>query len=167
MRTLLGPRLGFAVTSLAMALTPALAQKTDRLPDADTPKVVRTIPITPSFDQRWFGPAQADRWISDQPPPSDKFTPWPPNQRVEAQNRSTGLPEAVGVVPVPGNRLRHDPISPQRAFPTPKAANDAVASALTEAIAASKPSIRRPDQATCLRHKLRTVWSGASWRCRK
>ena len=30
-----------------------------------------------------------------------------------------------------------------------------------------KPSIRRPDQATCLRHNLRTVWNGQSWRCRK
>lgn len=28
-------------------------------------------------------------------------------------------------------------------------------------------SIRRPDQATCLRHGLRTVWSGKQWRCRR
>jgi hypothetical protein len=130
-----------AVTLLA---TPAVAQKADRLPDTDGPKVVRTIPITPSFDQRWFGPKASDRWISNQPPPSDRFTPWPPNQRVEPANASTALPEAVGIVPVPGNRLRHDPPTRQ-----------------------TQVSIRKPDQATCLRHSLRTVWTGQSWRCRR
>ena len=133
-----------AVTSLAMALSPALAQKTDRLPEDGGPRTVRVIPITPSFDQRWFGPKPSDRWISNQPPPSDRFTPWPPNQRVEPQTQSTALPEAVGIVPVSGNRLRHDPIRTQR-----------------------QASIRKPDQATCLRHSLRTVWTGQSWRCRK
>jgi len=28
-------------------------------------------------------------------------------------------------------------------------------------------TIRKPDRETCLRHGLRTVWSGASWRCRR
>jgi len=121
-----------AVTSLAMALTPALAQKTDRLPVNDGPKVVRTIPITPSFDQRWFGPAASDRWLSNQPPPSDKFTPWPPNQRVEPQTQPTrplGAPTAI-----------------------PKA----------KKLAADTGS----SQAICLKHGLRTVWQGRSWRCR-
>lgn len=87
------------LTFVMSALTLALAQKGDRLPDPDTPKVVRTISITPSFDQRWFGPAASDRWLSNQPPPSDKFTPWPPTQRVEAQTQPTtslGAP-----VPIP------------------------------------------------------------------
>ena len=125
--------------------TPAIAQKADRHPDPDLdgPKVVRVIPITPSFDQRWFGPPQSDHWISHKPPPSDRFTPGVAYRLVDPQNVSTALPAAVGIVPVPGNRLRHDPIRSQQA------------------------SIRKPDQATCLRHNLRTVWSGQSWRCRK
>jgi len=28
-------------------------------------------------------------------------------------------------------------------------------------------TIRKPDRETCIRHGLRTVWSGASWRCRR
>jgi len=28
-------------------------------------------------------------------------------------------------------------------------------------------TIRKPDRETCLRHGLRTVWSGNSWRCRR
>jgi hypothetical protein len=125
-----------AIIILLLATTAAAAQKQDRLPDAaDTPKVVRVIPITPTFEQRWFGPAAADRWLSNQPPPSDRFT---------QQNAPSALPEAVGIVPVPGNRLRHEPIVSQRVA-----------------------SIRKPDQATCLRHKLRTVWTGQSWRCRR
>ena len=147
MRTLI------AATSLVMALSPALAQKTDRYPDPDRdgPRVVRTIPIIPSFDQRWFGPREADRWISNQPPPSDRFTPGAIGQPIQAQNApavisgaSTALPEAVGIVPGPGNRLRHDPLTSQRTV-----------------------SIRKPDQATCLRHNLKTVWTGQSWRCRR
>ena len=49
--------------------TPAIAQKADRHPDPDLdgPRVVRVIPITPSFDQRWFGPVASDRWISKRP----------------------------------------------------------------------------------------------------
>jgi len=144
MRTLI------VVTALAMAFSPALAQKADKL-DADAPRVVRTIPITPSFEQRWFGPAAADRWISNQPPPSDRFAPWPPNQAPVEQNAPTGLPEAVGIVPVAGNRLRHDPIRSQE--PVPRATR----------LAADN----RPAQATCLRHNMRTVWSGNSWRCKR
>jgi len=146
------------VTALAMALTPALvpealAQKADRYPDPDLdgPRVVRTIPITPSFNQRWFGPAAEDRWISNQPPPSDRFTPKQPNQPAEAQNASTGLPEAVGVVPVPGNRLRHDPIVARE--PVPKAKTLA--------------EDTRPAQVLCARHGLKTVWFGSSWRCKR
>ena len=126
MRTLI------AVTSLAMALTPALAQKTDRLPDTDGPKVVRTIPITPSFEQRWFGPAASDRWLSNQPPPSDRFTLDKPNVPVETKNApAASAARTAAILPV------------------------------------AKPSIRKPDQATCLRHSLRTVWTGQSWRCRR
>ena len=28
-------------------------------------------------------------------------------------------------------------------------------------------TIRKPDRETCIRHGLRTVWSGNSWRCRR
>jgi hypothetical protein len=28
-------------------------------------------------------------------------------------------------------------------------------------------TIRKPDRETCLRHGLRTVWSGSNWRCRR
>lgn len=127
---------------LALTTTAAVAQKQDRLPiAADTPRTVRVIPITPSFEQRWFGPAAADRWLSNQPPPSDRFI---------QQNAHTGLPEAVGVVPVPGNRLRHEPIREQ--VPVPKAKRLA--------------EDTRPAQVTCLRHGMRTVYSGRSWRCR-
>ena len=125
---------------------PAAAQKADRHPDPDLdgPRVVRTIPITPSFDQRWFGPAASNRWIGNQPPPSDRFAPGVSYQPAGEQNAPTGLPGAVGIVPVPGNRLRHDPIRSQQ-----------------------QASIRKPDQATCLRHNLRTIWNGQSWRCRR
>jgi len=150
MRTLI------AVTSLAMALTPALAQKADKL-DADAPRVVRTIPITPSFDQRWFGPAQEDRWIRNQPPPSDRFTPeatkqpaGPENAPAVVSGARSALPEAVGIVPVPGNRLRHDPIRSQEPVPQPKA----------------KPLVTAAAGDVCTRHNLRKVWQGKTWRCR-
>jgi hypothetical protein len=136
------------VAALAATLfaTPAAAQKGDRYPDPDLdgPRVVRTIPITPSFDQRWFGPAASDRWISNQPPPSDRFTP-------KEQNAPTGLPEATGVVPVPGNRLRHDPIRTQVALPKAKKLGED----------------DRPAQVLCIKNQMRTVWYGSSWRCRK
>ena len=86
MRTLI------AVTSLAMAL--------DTRPGAESRQARRRRPArrcgpsrSPrSFDQRWFGPAQADRWISNQPPPSDRFTPQATQQPAEAQNRAHGAP---------------------------------------------------------------------------
>jgi hypothetical protein len=142
-----------AITSLAMALSSATAQKADRYPDPDLdgPRVVRTIPITPSFDQRWYGPREADRWISNQPPPSDRFTPLATQQPAEAQNAPTGLPAAVGVVPVPGNRLRHDPIVTQAALPKAKTLGEDT----------------RPAQVLCIKNNMRTVWYGSSWRCRK
>jgi len=124
-----------ALTSLnlMLALSSVQAQKADRLPDADTPKTVRIIPITPSFDQRWFGPAASDRWISNQPPSSDRFTLDKPNQPVETQNapvapaaRTAGIPQA--------KKLAED---------------------------------TRPAQALCIKNNMRTVWHGASWRCRK
>jgi len=160
MRTLI------AATSLAMALSPALAQKADRYPDPDLdgPRVVRTIPIVPSFDQRWYGPRPGDRWISNQPPPSDRFTPRATQQPVEAQNApavisgaSSALPEAVGITPVPGNRLRHDP---------PQAGAQAVRQA---AIPKAKTlgEDDRPAQVLCIKNNMRTVWHGSSWRCRK
>ena len=156
MRTLI------AVTSLAMALTPAMAQtKGDKL-DADAPRVVRTVPITLSFDQRWFGPAQEDRWIRNQPPPSDRFTPTATQQPAEPENAPavisgarSALPEAVGIVPVPGNRLRHDPPPvgahrSQEPVPQPKA----------------KPLVTAAAGDICTRHNLRKVWQGRTWRCR-
>ena len=95
MRTLI------AATSLAMALTSATAQKADRYPDPDRdgPRVVRTIPITPSFDQRWFGPREADRWISNQPPPSDRFTPRATQQPAEVQNAPAVTPAPLASLP--------------------------------------------------------------------
>ena len=62
-----------------------------------------------------------------------------------AQNVSTALPEAVGIVPVPGNRLRHDPIT---ATPRPKP---------------------RPVQVAdiCTRHGKTKVFTGKwQWRCK-
>ena len=149
MRTLI------AVTSLNLILASASvqAQKADRYPDPDLdgPRVVRTIPIVPSFDQRWYGPRPADRWISNQTPPSDRFTPDATSARAAEQIAPTGLPEATGVVPVPGNRLRHDPIQSQVALPKAKTLGED----------------DRPVQVLCVKNNMRTVWYGTSWRCRK
>ena len=115
MRPTTGPTI-----ALILALTSqvsAQAPKADKL-DVDAPRVVRTIPITRNgFDDRWFGPPPSERWLSNQPPPSDRFTPEATRPPPMAQNVSTALPEAVGIVPVPGNRLRHDPIT---ATPKPR-----------------------------------------------
>jgi len=132
---------------LALVATPAAAQtpKADKL-DVDAPRVVRTIPIVRNgFDDRWFGPAASDRWLSNQPPPSDRFAPEAARQQAVTQNVSTALPEAVGIVPVPGNRLRHDPIT---ATPRPKP---------------------RPVQVAdvCTRHGKTKVFTGKyQWRCK-
>jgi hypothetical protein len=133
--------------------TPAAAQKADRYPDPDLdgPRVVRTIPITPSFDQRWFGPRSEDRWISNQPPPSERFTLGGSAAQAAEQIAPTGLPAATGVVPVPGNRLRHDPIVTQAALPRAKKLGDD----------------DRPAQVLCIKNHMRTVWYGSSWRCRR
>ena len=115
--------------------------------DVDAPRVVRTIPIARNgFDDRWFGPAAADRWLSNQPPPSDRFAPEVARQQAVTQNVSTALPEAVGIVPVPGNRLRHDPIT---ATPRPK----------------PRPSAEVAD--VCTRHGKTKVFTGKyQWRCK-
>ena len=114
MRTLI------AATSLAMALTPALAQKTDRLPDDDGPRVVRTIPITPTFEQRWFGPA-AGGPLDQQPAPAERSISPPEaiRQPAEAQNAPAvdlrgihGLPRRSGL-PCAGQPAapRPDPVA--------------------------------------------------------
>jgi hypothetical protein len=142
------------ILATLLLATPAVAQKADRYPDPDLdgPRVVRTIPIVRNgFDDRWFGPAQADRWISNQPPPSDRFTPDATSARAAEQIAPTGLSAATGIVPVPGNRLRHDPIRTQAALPKAKTLGEDT----------------RPAQVLCIKNQMRTVWYGSSWRCRK
>ena len=144
MRPTTGPTIALilALTSQVSAQTP----KGDKL-EVDAPRVVRTIPITRSdFESRWYGPPPVGLWLGNQPPPSDRFTPDAARQQAVTQNRSTGLSEAVGIVPVPGNRLRHDPIT---ATPKPRP---------------------RPVQVAdiCTRHNRVKVFTngGKSWRCK-
>ena len=116
------------ITAALLASGTALAQpepkREDRHPayvaEPVESKTVRTIPISPThaFEERW--------------------APIPPPR---SQNAPTGLPAATGIVPVPGNRLRHDPIKAQ-------------------------PLARAAAADICTRHGLRKVWHGKSWRCR-
>jgi hypothetical protein len=69
-------------------------------------------------------------------------------------------------------QLGHEMLVP----PPPRAAPPALAAAPPVEVTPLPPerpvktvrvTIRKPDRETCLRHGLRTVWSGASWRCRR
>jgi hypothetical protein len=84
----------------------AQAPKADKL-DVDAPRVVRTIPIAPhTFEGRWFGPPPAsERWLSNQPPPSDRFEPVS-YRPAEAENQSSP-PLRGSVTPLPKVRPQH------------------------------------------------------------
>jgi len=108
MKTLLGPRLGLAVTALAMALSPALAQKTDRLPEDGGPRTVRTIPIYPnevhSFEERWepvrelIRQQAARQVLQQQNAPAASAAPLPtPRPAAKVADRTKGLCERHGL----------------------------------------------------------------------
>lgn len=81
-----------ALILLALTVS-AAAQKSDRLPiaDPDVPRVVRTIPIVPSeIERRWPGGGQ--RWLSNRPPPSDRFEPEVRTVRVTEENAPAVTP---------------------------------------------------------------------------
>ena len=59
--------------------------------------------------------------------------------------------------PPPPPPLRAPPAAPVEVTPLP----------LERPVRTVRVTIRKPDRETCLRHGLRTVWSGASWRCRR
>jgi len=120
--------------STAALAQPDTPKRQDRHPAyADEPPAVRVVPI-----ERIHTLEQ--RWEPVQPLPAVRA-------RREAQNAPTALSMAVGIVPVPGNRLRHDPL--------PRATRVAIA------VAADRGSD------LCARHNLRKVWVSAKrWRCR-
>ena len=61
------------------------------------------------------------------------------------------------------------PPPPLRAPPAMAAAPMPVAvePAVERPVRTVRVTIRKPDRETCLRHGLRTVWSGSNWRCRR
>jgi hypothetical protein len=70
-------------------------------------------------------------------------------------------------------QLGHEMLAPP---PPPRAAPPAMAAApfpvdvtpvREQAVKTVRVTIRKPDRETCIRHGLRTVWSGNSWRCRR
>ena len=65
------------------------------------------------------------------------------------------------VPPAPPPPLRAPPA--MAAAPIPVAADPV----REQPVKTVRVTIRKPDRETCLRHGLRTVWSGASWRCRR
>jgi hypothetical protein len=104
MRTLI------VVTSLAMALTPALAQKTDRLPDDPiVPKMVRTISIgaegqTLPFTGRWdpvgalLANKPSGRAVTTQNAPAASAAPLPtPRPVAKVVDRARDLCERHGL----------------------------------------------------------------------
>jgi hypothetical protein len=68
-------------------------------------------------------------------------------------------------------QLGHEMLAP----PPPRAAPPIVATAppvevtpmRERSVKTVRVTIRKPDRETCLRHGLRTVWSGSNWRCRR
>ncbi len=69
-------------------------------------------------------------------------------------------------------QLGHEMLSPPqplRAPPAMAAAPMPVAAEPTpeRSVKTVRVTIRKPDRETCLRHGLRTVWSGSNWRCRR
>ncbi|HZD61964.1 MAG TPA: hypothetical protein VE200_04130 [Xanthobacteraceae bacterium] len=73
-------------------------------------------------------------------------------------------------------QLGHEMLSPPPP-PPPLRAPPAMAAAPMPVVEAApvrersvrtvRVTIRKPDRETCIRHGLRTVWSGNSWRCRR
>ncbi len=60
------------------------------------------------------------------------------------------------------------PPPPLRAPPAMAAAPPVEVEPVRErSIKTVRVTIRKPDRETCLRHGLRTVWSGSNWRCRR
>jgi hypothetical protein len=67
-----------------------------------------------------------------------------------------------------GHEMLAPPPPPPRALVAAPSVQPAVEPVARErSVKTVRVTIRKPDRETCLRHGLRTVWSGNSWRCRR